>query len=205
MGVRAIDNAGNTQSCVPSDGQFVAPDLAFTLSSTSMTFGQLTSSTSPAWTDGNETTDNRKTTLTTSTNAFNGYVVRAYATGLLSSGANTIAAFSGGSYASPDAWESGDTGFGYTSTDSSVQGSNIFQVDPCPGGNDPNNDPNEPGCFAPFSLTGPGDIVADHTASVSGTPVSNEAFDIFYQVRASISTAAKTYTTSIIFTNTAAY
>jgi len=200
--VRAVDNAGNTQSpVISSDGQMVLPDLSFTVSSTSMTFADLTSSSSPAFTDGDDTSDGRKTTLTTSTNAFNGYVIRAFATALLTSGANTIADYNGGTYASPDSWQSGDTGFGFTSTDTSVQGTNIFQAATCPGGNALSG----PGCFAPFTLTGPGDIVADHTASVSGTPISNEAFDIYYQVRVTYSQHAKTYSTSVIYTNTPTY
>jgi len=188
--VRATDSAGN-QSVQSSDGQLIAPTLSFVSSPTTVQFDNLNSS--------NAFTSTKSTTLTTSTNAYNGYTVRAYASGLLTSGGlDTIQMFNGGTYASPDTWQGGDTGYGYTSNDSSIQGSNIFNGTPCAGGGNPP-------CYAPFSLTAPGDIVADHTATISGTSVANENFIITHRVTTSSSQEAGDYQTIIIFTVTAIY
>ncbi len=186
--VRAVDNAGNVQTGVSSDGQAIAPTLSFAISPSSVTFANLNSA--------NSYTDTETTTLTTSTNAYNGYVVRAFQNALLTSTiypGTTIANYSGGSYASPDEFLSGDLGFGYTSSDTSVQGSNIFGATPCAGGGNPP-------CYAPFSLTGPGDIVADHTLTVAGEPISNEQFTITYKVRVDATQKASPYSTTIIYT-----
>ncbi len=192
--VRAVDNAGNTQSpVISSDGIYVSPSVTFSLSSNTVTFSNLNV--------GNSFTDTKTTTLTTSTNAYGGYVVRAYATALLTHSSlpsNTIQNFDGGTYASPDEWLTGDRGFGYTSSDTSVQGSNKFQNSPCPGGG-------TPPCYAPFSLTGPGDIVADHTANVTGTPISNEQFTVTYQVKTNSTQVSGSYSTVIVYTISAVY
>jgi hypothetical protein len=190
--VRAVDFAGNVQSGVSSDGQLVTPSLTFSVSPSSITFDNLNA--------GNSYTSTRAATLTTSTNAYNGYVIRAYATDNPRSvdGNSTITDFNGGTYASPDGWLAGDLGFGYTSSDTSVQGSNIFNSDPCPGGNGSS-------CYAPFSQTAPGDIIADHTATVSGSPISNEAFTVTYRTVVGSTQAAGTYTTTIIYTITPQY
>lgn len=191
--VRAVDNAGNIQSSISSDGQMVAPTLTFSISSPNVTFSNLNPS--------NSFTDTETTTLTTSTNAYNGYVIRAFSTSVLTSTdypSETIPNFTGGSYASPDEWLGGDLGFGYNSSDTSIQGSNIFNNTPCPGGGNPP-------CYAPFSQIAPGDIVADHIATVSGSPISNEQFTITYKVETSASQAATAYTTIIIYTVTPTY
>lgn len=188
VNVRAIDNAGNTQTGITSDGQLVLPSLSFGVSSPTLTLDNLNAS--------NNYTDSKTTTLTTSTNAYGGYVIRAFANDYLrNSGLQTIPDFTGGSYAAPDSWQSSDTGLGYTSNDTSVQGANKFQAATCPGGNALAS----PGCFAPFSQSAPGDIVADHASGVSGTPVTNEQFTLTYRVTAPSGQAANSYQTTIIY------
>lgn len=195
INVRAVDNAGNVQSGVSSDGQLVLPSLSFGISASSVSFANLNAT--------NSYTDTKTTTLTTSTNAYGGYAVRAFALDFLRAGAlATIPDFSGGTYASPDTWQSGDTGFGYTSSDTLVQGVNKFQASTCPGGTALAS----PGCYAPFSQTAPGDIVADHTANVSGTPITDEEFTITYRVTTSSSqAAAPSYATTIVYSVTPIY
>lgn len=188
--IRATDNAGN-QSVGSSDGQFVAPTLSFGTAPAAVTFANLNA--------GNNYTDTKSTTLTTSTNAYNGYIIRAYADALLTStGGDTIVMFNGGTYAAPDEWLPGDTGYGFTSNDTTIQGVNIFGSTPCAGGGNPP-------CYAPFSLTAPGDIVADHTAIISGSPVTNENFIITHRVTVDAAQPAGTYNTQIIYSISARY
>lgn len=193
VNVRAYDNAGNTV-IRSSDGQIVAPSLSFSVSPASLTFDNLNAA--------NNHTNTKTTTLTTSTNAYGGYTVRAFATDFLrSSGNHTIDAFNGGSYASPDAWQAGDTGFGYTSNDTSVQGVNKFQVDPCPGGTALQS----PGCYAPFSATAPGDIIADHTSNITGAPITDQAFTITLRASVAAAQQAAQYQTIIVYSITPLY
>lgn len=191
--VRVIDNAGNTSDAASSDGQMVAPTLSFGISPSSLTFAHVNAN--------NNYTDSETTTLTTSTNAYGGYTVRAVATSNLTGTAGTIPNFSGGSYASPNAWPSGTAGFGYTSSDTSVQGSNIFQASPCPGGGTYAS----PGCFAPYSQTATGDIIADNTTGANGTSISNEQFTITSRVTASGTAQAGQYITTLIYNAAAIY
>lgn len=181
--VRAVDNAGNTGSPVSSNGQLVAPTLSFAVSPVTLTFSHL----SP----GNSYTDSQNSTLTTSTNAYNGYVVRAFVTDYLRSGdgLTTIADFTGGTYASPASWGS-STGYGYTSSDTTIGGSDKF------GGGT---------LYAPFSHTGPGDILADHTSTVTGSSISNEQFTVTHKVTVASTLAAKSYATIVVYTTTAQY
>lgn len=191
--VRATDLAGNTSTGASSNGQLVAPTLTFTVSPTDITFSQL----SPA----NSYSDTEQVSLTTSTNAYGGYVIRAYTTGLLASLADpglTIANFSAGTYSSPAGWGVSDLGFGYTSSDTLVQGSNRFNDSPCPG-------LGSPPCYAPFSQTAPGDVVADHTSAVTGSPISNEEFTVTMRVTVDDAQPAANYTTTVIYAITPQY
>lgn len=187
VNVRAVDNAGNVQSGVSSDGQMVLPSLSFGLSSDAVTFNSLNA--------GNGYTDTQSTDVITSTNAYGGYAVRAYATGNLTGGAFSILGFSGGTYSEPDAWLGGDTGLGYTSSDTLVQGVNKFQAATCPGG----STLAAPGCFAPFSNSQPGDIVADHEPVASGMSINNDTYTITYKVTAPATQAATQYTTNVVY------
>jgi hypothetical protein len=188
--IRATDAAGN-QSNISSDGIFVAPTISFTTAPSGISFSNLNVS--------NSYTDTKNTTLTTSTNAYKGYEVRAFLEGQLTSqNGDTIALFDGGSYAFPDEWLVVDTGYGYTSNDSSIQGVNIFGGSPCGGGGNPP-------CYAPFNLSPPGDIVADHTALISGAPVINENFILTHRVTVDSSQPAGTYSALIIYSVSARF
>jgi hypothetical protein len=179
VNVRAVDNAGNTSSVVSSNGQMVAPSLAFTVTPSTLTFANLSAS--------NSYTDSQNTTLSTTTNANAGYIIRAFVTDYLRSTdtASTIADFTGGTYASPAAWGA-STGLGYTSSDTTIQGSNKFSGATL---------------YAPFNHTGPGDIVADNTTSVTG----GQSFTITNKVATTAIQAAKSYRTTVVYTVTAQY
>jgi len=188
--VRTTDNAGNV-AVVSSDGLFVAPTLSFSVSPDAITFDSLNA--------GNGYTDSKSATLTTSTNAYAGYEVRAYLTQLPTSvTSDTVGLFDGGSYAVPDEWLGGDTGYGYTSNDSTIGGANLFGSTPCGGGGNPP-------CWAPFSLVAPGDVIADHTDPITGTAVTDENFIVTHRVTVDTSQPAGQYTTTVIYTVTATF
>ena len=182
--VRAVDNATNTSGVTSSNGQSVLPTISLSLGAVTITFANLN--------NGNNRTDSKTLTLTSSTNAYGGYVIRQYASSLLTKGIKTIPMFEGGSYASPGAWPGGtctpstNCGYGYTSDDTTIQGVNIFS-----GGT----------LYAPLRLTEFGDIVADHTTAVDGTsgPVTNEAFTITHKVSVSELQEANPYTTEVLY------
>lgn len=184
ISIRTTDNAGNTSTAINSNGQQVLPMLSFSLSGNTVAFSNLNAA--------NSYTDTKTITTTTSTNAANGYTIKVYNTDFLrASPSITIPDFSG-TWSSPATWSGGQYGFGYTSDDTSVQGSNRFS-----GGT----------AFAAFSQSPPGDVVADHTTAVDGSTgsVSSEHFTITYKVAASTSQDALYYQTSSIFIVTANY
>jgi hypothetical protein len=192
ISVRVTDNAGRTSTVGTSNGQLVAPTLTFAVDSPTVAFNRLNS--------GNSFTDTKTSVLTTSTNAYGGYVIRAYGS-VLTTGSNTIPVFSGGTYASPDNWNPGDVGFGITTNDTSVQGSNKFQATTCPGG----STRVAPGCYTALTANGPGDIIADHPSGVTGTSISNESFTVHYRVTVPSTQAAGTYTNTVVYAVTATY
>jgi hypothetical protein len=181
--VRAYDVAGN-MGVFYSPGQMVYPTLSFSYTPSTIPFDNLNNANT--WTSTNKTI-----TFTTSTNAVGGYVIQARILQLLTALINptqTIANWSG-TYATPTAWAGNCTansqcGFGYTSNDTLVQGSNRFAS----GVN-----------YAPYSLTAPGDVVADHTAAVNGTTgaVTNEQFIISNRLSVSQFQTADTYQSTI--------
>ena len=184
ISVRTTDNAGNVGTAINSNGQQVLPMLSFSLSGNTVAFSNLNAA--------NSYTDTKTITTTTSTNAANGYTIKVYNTDFLrASPSITIPDFSG-TWSSPATWSGGQYGFGYTSDDTSVQGSNRFS-----GGT----------AFAAFSQSPPGDVVADHTTAIDGSTgsVSSEHFTITYKVAASTSQDALYYQTSSIFIVTANY
>ncbi|HUD20551.1 MAG TPA: LamG-like jellyroll fold domain-containing protein [Candidatus Saccharimonadales bacterium] len=187
--VRATDNAGNLGGVVSSDGQFVLPQLSFSLGSNTVTFSNLN--------NANNRQDTKTTTLTTSTNAYGGYVIGQYTDGLLRNGSTNIPMFSAGSYSSPAAWGSGTCsgttcGFGYTSNDPTISGSNKFGSGTL---------------FAPYSQTASGDIVADHTDAINGVtgPVSNEVFTITHKVAVDALQPATNYSATIYYVVTGTF
>jgi hypothetical protein len=181
VNVRGTDVAGNA-TIASSDGQTVAPTLTFSVLDPTIDLGLLSLD--------DVTTDTL--TMTTSTNAYGGYQVRARLSHLMA-GPNgaTIPAFSGGSYATPGAWGGSDYGLGYTSSDVSIQGlGNHFATGTL---------------YAPFSTSAPGDVVADHASGVSGLPVTNESFDLSIRLHVPLTAAAGWYETTLILSATATY
>jgi hypothetical protein len=181
VNVRATDAAGNA-TISSSDGQIVAPTLAFAISDPSIDLGSLQ--------PGTVATDTL--TMTTSTNAYSGYQVRAKLTQLLTTTAgSTIQNFSAGSYAAPATWGPTDYGLGYTSSDTSIQGlGNHFGTGTL---------------FAPFVTgAGQGNVVADHTATVT-SPVINESSDLTIKLAAPLLAIAGVYSTTLVVTAVATF
>lgn len=164
----------------PSTNQTTSdPTFTFGVDSSTITFANLNS--------GNSYTDSSKTTiLTTSTNAYNGYIVYAHETQPLThvdNGAITIADYAG-TNTTPTTWSS--TGFGYTTDDSNLSGgsSNRFTS----GGPK----------YAGFIVAAPGDPVADHLGPIL-SPISSETFTLSYRVTAEATTNAGQYRTTVIY------
>lgn len=152
------------------------PTLTFGVDAHSITFDNLNA--------GNSYTDSSKsTTLTTTTNAYNGYIVYAYATDELKSGTNQIDHYSSPNSA-PTTWAG--TGFGYTTDDSDLIGGT--------GNRFTSGGPK----YAGFIESSPGDPVAD-TAGPVLTELSNDEYTVSYRVTADGSQAAGTYQTTIIY------
>jgi hypothetical protein len=190
INIRATDIAGN-DVILSSNGQLVAPTLSFSTDTNSIVFEGL----NPA----NNYTVTEETEITTSTNARNGYEIRAYVSGLLESlDSDIIGMFTGGTYDNPAQWGIGDTGYGYTSSDTFVDGANRFNSAVCSGGG------NSP-CFAPFAVSAPGDVVADNPGPVISTPIINEAFTITHRVTTATSQDPGRYQTILIFNASARY
>ena len=151
------------------------PSLTFGISSSTLTFANLNSA--------NSYTDSAKTTvLTTSTNAYNGYTAYGHETAPLTSGANTIADFASPNSA-PTVWSG--TGFGYTTDDNNLAGGTADRFT--------NGGPKHAG----FTISAPGDPVADHTAVVEDPTVTNEQFTITYRVTAASTTPAGPYINTV--------
>jgi hypothetical protein len=152
--------------------------LTFTINNPAITFNHLNSTDS--YTDSSQSD-----TLTTTTNAYNGYVVYGWETQPLTSPNGTIS-----NYASPNstptAWAG--TGFGYTTNDTNLTGTG--------GPNRFNN-----GTFyAGFLTAGPGDPVASDLGPVQNNEILNEQYTISYRVQANSITPAGTYTNTILYT-----
>jgi hypothetical protein len=155
-----------------------SPSLTFSTSNSSITFSNLNA--------GNSYTDSSKTTvLTTSTNAYNGYVVNARETGSLTHTVDlttTIANYASAN-SSPTSWTG--TGFGYTTSDNDLTGGTNTRF-------------SSGTKYAGFTTSSPGDPVADHTGPVLSA-ISNENFTISYKVTADATKKAGKYTTTILY------
>ena len=154
------------------------PTLTFGVDASTVTFSNLNS--------GNSYTDSAKTTvLTTSTNAYNGYVVNARVTGVLTKngGSETISSYTSPNSA-PTTWSG--TGFGYTTSDASLTGGTVDRF--TNGGTK----------YAGFTTSSPGDPVADHAGPVVGA-ISGEQFTVSYRVTAPTTQAAGVYSTTVLY------
>ena len=152
------------------------PSLTFGLDAATLTFTHLNSS--------NSYTDSSKTSvLTTSTNAYNGYVINARVTDPLTYGDDTIANYAS-SNASPTTWSG--NGFGYTTNDNNLAGGTVDRFT--------NGGPK----YAGFTTSSPGDPVADHAGPVTSS-ISNEQFTISYRVTSPSINPAGDYTTTVLY------
>lgn len=151
--------------------------LTFSVDSSSLTFSNLT--------PGNSYTDSSKTTvITTSTNAYNGYLVNARETGALTAtGFGTIADYASPNSA-PTTWSG--YGFGYSTNDSSLTGGTADRFT------------NGGAKYAGFTTSSPGDPVADHPGPIT-TGISGEQFTISYKVAVSNTQKAANYTTTVLY------
>ena len=140
----------------------------------------------------NGNTQAKTVTVTVSTNAYSGYVVRMYALDFLRSIDNPpviIPDFSAGTYASPA--ERSGTGWGSNTDDGHLNGGAFWTGAGC------TRNPK----YAPISQTGAGDVVGHHTATITGAtgPVVSAALVI--TLRATTNTTQKNsdYATDLIF------
>jgi hypothetical protein len=155
----------------------IAPSLTFSVSSDTVTFNNLNS--------GNTYTDSTKTTiLTTSTNAYNGYIVNARSTGILTAtGIGTIADYASPN-SSPTTWSG--NGFGYTTNDSDLTGGTADRFT------------NGGAKYAGFTTSSPGDPVADHPGPITNA-ISNDNFTISYRVTTAQTQKAGRYATTVLY------
>lgn len=167
VSVRAYDGAGNLGGVVTSPGQYVAPTLTFSASS-AVTFAEL----SP----GNGYNDTKTANISVSTNGYYGYQVTQYVNNAATYSSASIPMYSS-PWSAPTSWSG--NGFGYTSNDTSVVGSNRF------GGATK---------YAGLKLGGPGDVVADNSASA----VSGDNYTLTYQVQVSTTQPAGRYRATIL-------
>lgn len=164
----------------------IFPTLSFSISTSQITFNNLNSS--------NSYTDTKDVTLSTSTNAAGGYNILAYMNDLLKSDAYPtiqIPAFSG-TWASPTTWGAGQYGFGYTTNDSSVQGSNRFA---------------DATKYCSYKTAAPFDIIADNSSPINGQTgsINNEQFVVTNKVSVFSSQKATKYSGTIYYLVTANY
>jgi hypothetical protein len=183
--VRATDAAGNAMvTSASSDGQAVLPLLTVAVSGNDIQLG--------VFNPENNNTQTATVTVTVSTNAYNGYAIQMYASDFLRSEENpavVIPDFSAGTYASPAEWSG--TGWGFNTDDCDLNGEAFWTGAGCTG------NPR----YAPITQVGPGNMVADHTALVTGAtgPVSAEEFVVTLRATTPITQGVYTYGTSLLF------
>lgn len=153
----------------------VNPSLTYGVDSTSITFNNLNS--------GNSFTDSSKTTvISTSTNAYNGYVVYGHSTGPLTYLSSTIPNY-GSANSNPSSWSG--TGFGYSTDDNTLVGGTADRF--TTGGPK----------YAGFTTSTPGDPVADRTGPLLA-PINDQA-TISYRVTAGPTTPPGSYQTTVLY------
>lgn len=159
----------------PATAATLLPSLTFGVSASTIAFDPLNS--------GNSFTDSSKNTvITTSTNAYGGYIVYGRVTQPLTSGSHTISNFASPNSA-PTAWTG--TGFGYSTSDAALSGGTPDRF--TSGGPK----------YSGFGTSVPGDPVADHVGPIVETPITDEQFTISYRVTADETSTAGSYQTSI--------
>ena len=134
---------------------------------------------------GDSYTNSQPLTLTTSTNAYNGYNIYAYETGPMTAGSNTIANYSAPS-SSPTTWSG--TGFGYTVSGGAAASGFSSGTK-----------------YAHFGTQSSPDMPVSHTTQVTGSPITNEQETVTAKVVGLATTPAGTYTTSIVWSCVATF
>lgn len=168
--VIAYDGAGNSTT-VTSNGQYVAPTLIFAVDDTSIEFEHLSSS--------NGYTDSKSFILTTNTNGYGGYTIRAYkASGMTSSQGDTINDYSSDA-SNPTTWTG--TGFGYTVSGGSAI--NAFSGNKYAG-------------FGDFANP---DVPVVHAGTVQGSPITNEQETVTMKVAVGAEQGAGTYQAVVVW------
>jgi hypothetical protein len=151
----------------------VNPSLTFGIDSAAITFNRLNSS--------NSYTDTSKSTvLSTTTNAYNGYIIYGRDTNAMDT---TFIPNYASANSSPSTWTS--IGFGYSTNDSNLSGGTADRFT--------NGGPK----FAGFGTDAPGDPVADHSGPILSS-VSDD-FTISYRITAASNTPAATYSTTVLY------
>ncbi len=163
MSADNLDN-GNNGTC------WLFQTLAMTLSTTTISL---------PLTSGNTWTTTASNTLTVTSTVESGYNVTAFASGLLTSGLNTISDWPS-SYSAPTTWAgtcsgSSQCGFGYNTDDADLTQFSGSK-------------------YAAFSSSTPGDIIATKSTSARGDQTT-----ITYRVSVPTNQAAGTYTNSLNF------
>ena len=150
------------------------PTLSFGIDSSNITFDNLNA--------GNSYTDSSKSNiLSTTTNAYNGYIIYGKVTQALTAGGETIPNYSSAN-STPTTWSG--TGFGYTTSDTDLPTGGT--ADRFSGSK-----------YAGFSTSGNGDPIADHTSVIQDPTVTDEEFTVSYRVTGNSSTKAGNYNTTI--------
>ncbi len=155
------------------------PSLSFSYDTNTITFTDLDSA--------NSWIDTKKSIFNVSTNAKSGYTIQAYITQLLALSAYPLEMVDDfyGRWENPRPWPSGITGFGYTSSDTLVQGSNRFA-----GGTK----------YAAFSRISSSEIVADYPEAVEGAQ-----FNITYKIAVPENQVDSNFQTYVIYIATPNY
>ncbi len=179
-GAQIIASDGTNTDCSFNTNWQFDETLTLGLDTTSISFGTI----QPGVMASNQTN-----VLTASSNANNGYAIYAWATQAMTMvrGADnlTIADWTG-TNASPTTWASG-AGFGYTTDDTSIA---CTTGDVCVPGDRFATATK----FAGYTNTGPGKIVADRTAPVTGATNT-----ITYRLGTDATQAAGTYSTVVVY------
>jgi len=191
-------SVGSGDDCLnepPTNGSWyigMLKGLEVTITGTSIDFGTLDTS------NNFTVTATTTTDITVTTSATNGYIVTAWETQLLTCsdsgacGSETIQNFTYGTYADPQPWttlckdDSNYCGFGFTSSDPSVEGSNRY-----------NNGTEY--TFFPTDSSNPVRVM-DYD-----TKVANQTYSITYKISVSPTQRPGPYSTTIVYIVTAQY
>lgn len=187
---RAWNNARMISRAVSSNGVYIISKLSFSLSGGAVDLGELDAA-------NNFTREDASSTTRVSTNARNGYTIKAWATGNLAHAdfsEITIADFAGInelplSWSRDCAESESYCAFGYTTSDNNL------------GGGAPDRFTAGGKKYARFLHSGPGEPVADHTEQITGQTgeLTDEEFTIGYKVSANENTLTGRYATNIVF------